>query len=100
MPTKYDLKSTIFWDIMLCSPLKVIQWFGGTYRLHLQGQQGEQDTIVKAGGKCYVPEDNTLHNHFCKNLRSYKICFVKMLCGLAEAHHHFGGTYCFHPQGK
>jgi hypothetical protein len=29
-------KSTIFWDITPCSPLSVIQRFGGTYRLHLQ----------------------------------------------------------------
>jgi hypothetical protein len=30
------IKSTIFWDVALCSPLKVNQRFGGTYRLHLQ----------------------------------------------------------------
>jgi hypothetical protein len=30
-------KSTIFWDIMSCSPLKVNRHFGGTYRLRLQG---------------------------------------------------------------
>jgi hypothetical protein len=30
------LKSTIFWDITPCIPLKVNQCFGGTYRLHLQ----------------------------------------------------------------
>jgi hypothetical protein len=29
----------IFWDIMLCSPLKVIQRFGATYNLHLQGRK-------------------------------------------------------------
>jgi hypothetical protein len=31
-------KSTIFWDITLCSFLKVNQCFGGIYRLHLHGQ--------------------------------------------------------------
>jgi hypothetical protein len=30
------LKSTTFWYIMQCSPLKVNRRFGGTYRLHLQ----------------------------------------------------------------
>jgi hypothetical protein len=36
--TAVVMKSTIFWDIMLCSPLRVNQRFGGgTYRLHLQG---------------------------------------------------------------
>jgi hypothetical protein len=29
------LKSTIFWDITPCNPLKLSRRFGGTYRLHL-----------------------------------------------------------------
>jgi hypothetical protein len=29
------MKSTIFWDIMPCSVLKINQRFGGTYRLHI-----------------------------------------------------------------
>jgi hypothetical protein len=29
------MKSTIFWDLTSCSPLKVNRRFGGTYRLHL-----------------------------------------------------------------
>jgi hypothetical protein len=32
------MKSTIFWVITPCSPLKVNPRFGGTYRLHLQGR--------------------------------------------------------------
>jgi hypothetical protein len=32
-------KSTIFWDMMPCGPLKVYRLFGGTYRLHLQGRK-------------------------------------------------------------
>jgi hypothetical protein len=85
------MKSTIFWNITPCSPLKVDRHFGGTRRLH--------DTTMKACGKqvspafmliccsaystlkteaicssetsvdfqqttwCYIPEDSTLHNH-------------------------------------
>jgi hypothetical protein len=30
--------TTVFWDIMLCSPLKVNRHFGRTYCLHLQGR--------------------------------------------------------------
>jgi hypothetical protein len=30
------MKSTVFWDITQCSPLKVNRRFGGTCRLHLQ----------------------------------------------------------------
>jgi hypothetical protein len=32
-------KSSIFWDITPCSPLKVNRRFGGTCRLHLQGRR-------------------------------------------------------------
>jgi hypothetical protein len=32
----FNMKSTIFWDITPCSPLTVIQNFGGIYRFHLQ----------------------------------------------------------------
>jgi hypothetical protein len=31
------MKSSIFWDITPCSPLKVNRRFGGIYCLHLQG---------------------------------------------------------------
>jgi hypothetical protein len=33
------MNSSIFWDIMLCSPLKVNQHFGGKCCLHLQGKR-------------------------------------------------------------
>jgi hypothetical protein len=34
-------KSTIFWNVTLCSPLNVNRRFGRTYRLHLQGQDNK-----------------------------------------------------------
>jgi hypothetical protein len=37
--TTVVMKSSIFWDITLCSPLNVNRRFGGTYRLHLQGRR-------------------------------------------------------------
>jgi hypothetical protein len=33
------MKSTVFWDIMPCSPLKVSRRFGGICRLYVQGQR-------------------------------------------------------------
>jgi hypothetical protein len=33
------MKSSIFWDITPCSPLKVKQHFGGIFRLHLYGRR-------------------------------------------------------------
>jgi hypothetical protein len=40
------MKSTIFWDITPCSPLKVNRRFGGTCRLHLQGCLPPAFTLV------------------------------------------------------
>jgi hypothetical protein len=37
--TAVAMKTTIFWPITPCSPLKVSRRFRGTYRLHLQGQR-------------------------------------------------------------
>jgi hypothetical protein len=37
--TAVFMKSTIFWDITPCSPLKDNGCFGGKYRLHLQGRK-------------------------------------------------------------
>jgi hypothetical protein len=37
--TAVVLKSSFFWDITSCSPLKVNRHFGGTCHLHLQGQR-------------------------------------------------------------
>jgi hypothetical protein len=50
IPNTLDLSShsgdceqfSVFWDIMLCSAMKVNQHFRGTYCLHLQGQRGSQ----------------------------------------------------------
>jgi hypothetical protein len=56
------MKSIIFWDMTPCSPLSFNRRFGGTYRLHLQGQ---------------IPEDDALYNHCCENLKSYKYIYVK-----------------------
>jgi hypothetical protein len=36
--TCYISKSSVFWDIMPCSPLKNNQSFGGIFRLHLLGR--------------------------------------------------------------
>jgi hypothetical protein len=37
--TAVIMKSTIFWDIPPCSPLKVNRRFGGAYHLHHQGRR-------------------------------------------------------------
>jgi hypothetical protein len=73
------MKSTIFWDLMPCSPLKANRRFGGTYRLRLQDRRiNKQDSAysstLKMEAICssetsvgfqrttqrYIPEDSTL----------------------------------------
>jgi hypothetical protein len=84
------MKSSIFWDITPCSPLKADRLFGGIYRLHLQQaftlvSYLAYSSTLKMEAICsseisvgfqrttrrYLPEDGTLHNHRCENLKSY-----------------------------
>jgi hypothetical protein len=57
-------KSSIFWDIMPCSPLKVNQRFRGTY-------SSKTSANSQWTTQCYIPEGRTLHNHGCENIKSY-----------------------------
>jgi hypothetical protein len=83
---KLDTKSTIFWDMTLCSPLSFNRRFEGTYRLHLQGRRNKSSTLkmkaicssetsveTQCTTRRHIPEDDTLHNHHCENLKSYKL---------------------------
>jgi hypothetical protein len=84
------LTTTIFWDIMPCSPLTVNRRFGGTYCLHLQGRKNklskkparkQEATICSSetsvdfqrATRRHIPEDGTFHNHRCENLKSYNL---------------------------
>jgi hypothetical protein len=42
--TTVVMKSSVLWDITLCTPPKVNQHFRGTCHLHLQGQTVSQAT--------------------------------------------------------
>jgi hypothetical protein len=122
------LKSSGFWDITSCSPLKANRCFGGTCCLHLQGQRiSQRINQNEAGSKqssayrlfhagffallatcftlvsylaytstlrmevtcssktlvdfegitwSYSPEDRTLNNHRCENLKSYRHALI------------------------
>jgi hypothetical protein len=46
------MKSSVVWNITLCSPLKVSRCFGGTWRIHLQGRRiGKARNQHEAGSK-------------------------------------------------
>jgi hypothetical protein len=38
------MKTSVFWDITPCSPLKVDRPFGGVYRLYIHGRTISQET--------------------------------------------------------
>jgi hypothetical protein len=46
--TAVVIKSIIFWDMTLCSPLSFNRRFSGTYRLHLQGRRNRFSKIQQA----------------------------------------------------
>jgi hypothetical protein len=99
--TAVVMKSIIFWNMTSCSPLSLNRRFGGTYRLHIQGGRNrfskpachllarwfvepisstlKMDTICSSETSVetqrttrrHIPEDYTLHNHRCENLKSY-----------------------------
>jgi hypothetical protein len=107
--------SSLFWGITPCSPFKANRRLGGTYRLGVQGRRIIQARNQhEAGSKqrsytsystlnmeakyssetsvdfqrttcLYIPEDRTLHNHRCDNLRSYKSILI--------CHRFFYGIY-------
>jgi hypothetical protein len=59
--TAVVMKSTVFWGITLCNPLKANRRFGGTCRLHIQGRRisqarNQRDYLLHAG---------FLHGVFC-----------------------------------
>jgi hypothetical protein len=95
-------KSTIFWDIAPCSPMKVNRSFGGTHHLHLQGRRirkicllpvftlvscsvysstlkmeviyfSEVSVEFQRTIWCYIPKDIALHNHCFENIISYTV---------------------------
>jgi hypothetical protein len=51
--TVLTMKSYIFWDILLCSLMKVSRCFEGTYRFHLQGRRiSHPGNQHEAGSMC------------------------------------------------
>jgi hypothetical protein len=86
------MKSIIFWDMTLCSLLSVSRRFGGTYHLHLACWfiaelitstlkmeaicSSKMSVDTQQATQRHIPDDDTLHNHHCGNLKSYKMCYV------------------------
>jgi hypothetical protein len=48
------LKSTVFWDITACSPLRVNRRFGGTFSLHFQGRRISRALFATYFHACFL----------------------------------------------
>jgi hypothetical protein len=103
------MKSIIFWDMMPCSPLSFNRRFGGTYRKQLAifllaGFAETISSTLKMEAICFsetsvetqrttrrhVPEDDTLYNHHCEDVKSYilnKLDFGNFRCTLNLVEH-------------
>jgi hypothetical protein len=86
---------TIFWVIVICSPLKVNRRFGGTYRLHLQRMETTYSSAVFQRTTCpYIPEDSTLLS-WGFHTESLEIVLVSSdtchMCRIATYH-----SWCIH----
>jgi hypothetical protein len=95
------MKSTIFWDITPCSPLKVrsisppSSGSKNKPSKKLARKQVASSVICSSETsvhfqrttRLYIPEDSTLHNHRCEDLKSY--IFNKLIA--------FGETEMFVP---
>jgi hypothetical protein len=96
--TAVVMKNTIFWDTTPCSLLSVNRRFGGSY-CHLLARWFLDELIfstLKMEAICsskmpvdtqwttqhYIPEVDTLYNHRCENLKSYKapMLAISSLC--------------------
>jgi hypothetical protein len=53
-------RSTNFWAVVPCSPLKVNRRFGGTYRLHHQDRRANQGTRARLAAFCWFLAWNTI----------------------------------------
>jgi hypothetical protein len=51
------MKSTLFWNVTPCSPVETVY-------------SSEMLVDFYRTTRRYIPEDSTLHNHRCENLRS------------------------------
>jgi hypothetical protein len=71
VPLPDSMKSSVFWDITPCSPLKANRRFGGTCRLHLQGRRISRSRNQRESRWQACPEDRNFHSHRCENLKSY-----------------------------
>jgi hypothetical protein len=115
--------SPIFWDITLCSPLKVNWCFRRTYHPHLQKPAWRELWLLPASrwfllcyswtlkmeAMCYsemsvdfqwnmwrcIPEDRTLHNHCSENFKSYKIEDILLFC--LQPHYWHRNVWNWHP---
>jgi hypothetical protein len=72
------IKSSVFWNVTPCSPMKVNGRFGGTYRLHFQGRWVSQKRNEHELGSKHSSSGWSLHGALALILKMEAICSSKM----------------------
>jgi hypothetical protein len=69
MTNKPRNQNIIFWDITPCSPLST----DVSSTLKMEAICSSETSVdTQRTTRRYIPEEDTLHNHRCENLKSYK----------------------------
>jgi hypothetical protein len=94
-------KGSIFWDVKPCNPLKVNRRFGGNMACPSSRSKNKRNkkpvwkqvATLKVETACssetsvdfqrttwrYIPEDRTIHNNWCENLKNViKMCRIEI----------------------
>jgi hypothetical protein len=91
------MKSIIFWHMTPCSPLSWNRRFGGTCLPAGSSWYYSSTLKIEAIGSFetsgatqwttwrHIPEDDTLHNHHCENLKSYIRLIILFYSGTSTA---------------
>jgi hypothetical protein len=113
--TAVVMKSIIFWVMTPCSLFSCNRRFGGIYRLHLQGRRNNsaskqvcllaepvsstlkmeaiyssETSVATQQTIRHIPEDDTLHNHRCENLKSYEVFKCPLVLVIIRVIHYSG----------
>jgi hypothetical protein len=82
------MKSSIFWDIGPCIPLKPIWRFGGTYRLHFsrernQREEGRHNSILKIRATCSSIRRWPSRDYSVLNPKGYNYSHIHLMIKLS-----------------
>jgi hypothetical protein len=82
------MKTSVFWDIMPCSPLTVARRFAGTCRHQLQGHRiSQEETSLKYGGKHSFSTSEIEAVRFSETPNDFQRTTKSYIPELSKTHH-------------